>query len=153
VLFDENQYHCTSSQILSTPVSQASYQVTPLHFGSLQIVVPPPMVSTTPASSLSPKDSPAIVASSPGNFNSYKSSLNLEPHPPLHPTALHHSPASPLPHSIASSPILPASPPSRTHTMTTRSMNQIFKPKQIHIVTKHLLPQTIEPTCVSQAIT
>jgi len=37
--------------------------------------------------------------------------------------------------------------------MTTRSMNQIFKPKQIHTVTKHPLPQTIEPTCVSQAIT
>jgi ABC-type dipeptide/oligopeptide/nickel transport system permease subunit len=37
--------------------------------------------------------------------------------------------------------------------MTTRSMNQIFKPKQLHIVTKHLLPQTLEPTCVSQTIT
>jgi hypothetical protein len=32
-------------------------------------------------------------------------------------------------------------------------MNQIFKPKQLHTVTKHPLPQTLEPTCVSQAIT
>ncbi|XP_042962629.1 uncharacterized mitochondrial protein AtMg00820-like [Carya illinoinensis] len=36
--------------------------------------------------------------------------------------------------------------------MTTRSMNQIYKPKQLHSVTKHPLPETIEPTCVSQAI-
>ena len=36
--------------------------------------------------------------------------------------------------------------------MTTRSMNQIFKPKQLHTVTKHPLPETIEPTCVSQAV-
>lgn len=37
--------------------------------------------------------------------------------------------------------------------MTTRSMNQIFRPKQLHVVTKHPLPQTLKPTCVSQAIT
>jgi len=81
VLFDKTQYHYPSSQILSKPVSPASHQVTPLHFGSPQIAVPPPMVSTTPISSLSPKDSPAIVASSPGNFNTPASSLNLEQHP------------------------------------------------------------------------
>jgi hypothetical protein len=153
VLFDETQYHYTSSQILSKPVSPASHQVTPLHFGFLPIAVPPPMVSTTPASSLSPEDSHAIVASSPGNFNNHASSLNLEQHPPLHPTELDHSPTSPLPHSIVSSPIPPANPPPRTRTMTTRFMNQIFKPKQLHTVTKHPLPQTLEPTYVSQAIT
>lgn len=36
--------------------------------------------------------------------------------------------------------------------MTIRSMNQIFKPKQLHVVTKHPLPQTIEPTNVNRAI-
>ena len=36
--------------------------------------------------------------------------------------------------------------------MTTRSMNQIFKPKQLNSVSKHPFPQTIEPTSVSQAI-
>jgi len=152
VLFDETQYHCTSSQILSKPVSPASHQVTPLHFGFPQIDVPPPMVSTTPTSSLSPEDSPAIVASSLGNFNTPASSLNLEQHPSLHPTELH-SPTSPLPHSTVSSPIPPVNTPHRTRTMTTRSMNQIFKPKQLHTVTKHPLPHTLEPTCVSQAIT
>lgn len=47
---------------------------------------------------------------------------------------------------------LPKNPPSRTHSMTTRSMNNIFKPKQIRVVTKHPLPSTIEPTCVSQSV-
>ena len=36
--------------------------------------------------------------------------------------------------------------------MTTRSMNKIFKPKQLNYVSKHPLPETIEPTCVSQAL-
>ena len=31
-------------------------------------------------------------------------------------------------------------------------MNNIYKPKQIHLTTKHPLPQPIEPTCVSQAL-
>jgi hypothetical protein len=36
--------------------------------------------------------------------------------------------------------------------MTTRSMNQIIKPKQLNSVTKYPLPQTFESTCVLQAI-
>ena len=42
--------------------------------------------------------------------------------------------------------------PQRTHTMTIRSMYQIFKPKQLHTVSKYPLSSTIEPTNVSQAI-
>jgi hypothetical protein len=78
VLFDENQHHYTSSQILSKSVSHANHQVTPLHFGSPQIAVPPPMISTTPASSLSPEHSLAIVASSLGNFNTLEYIWNLK---------------------------------------------------------------------------
>ena len=48
--------------------------------------------------------------------------------------------------------VQPETPPTRTHTMVTRSMNIIFKPKQIHTVTKHPIPPTLEPTCVSQAV-
>jgi len=44
------------------------------------------------------------------------------------------------------------SQPQRTHSMITRSMNQIYKPKQFHVVTKHLLPHAIEPSCVRQAL-
>ena len=36
--------------------------------------------------------------------------------------------------------------------MTTRSLNNIFKPKQLHLTTKHPLPSSIEPTCVTQAL-
>jgi hypothetical protein len=31
-------------------------------------------------------------------------------------------------------------------------MNQIFKPKQLNSATKHPIPDTIEPTYVSQAV-
>ena len=40
----------------------------------------------------------------------------------------------------------------RLHQMTTRSMNKFFKPKQLNSMSKHPLPETIEPTCVSQAL-
>ena len=36
--------------------------------------------------------------------------------------------------------------------MTTRSMHNIFKPKQLNTVSKHSLPPSLEPTCVSQAV-
>ena len=54
--------------------------------------------------------------------------------------------------SVPINSVQPETPPTRTHTMVTRSMNNIFKPKQIHIVTKHPIPPTLEPTCVSQAV-
>jgi len=44
------------------------------------------------------------------------------------------------------------SQPQRTHSMVTRSINQIYKPKQFHVVTKHLIPHAIEPRCVIQAL-
>jgi len=37
------------------------------------------------------------------------------------------------------------------HRMTTRSMNDIYKPKQSFVVTKHPLPPTLEPTSASKA--
>jgi len=37
----------------------------------------------------------------------------------------------------------------RHHHMTTRSMNKIFVPKQLHKTITHPLP---EPTCVSQVL-
>jgi len=44
------------------------------------------------------------------------------------------------------------SQPQRTHSMITRSMNQIYKPEQFHVVTKHPLPCAIEPSCVRQVL-
>ena len=36
--------------------------------------------------------------------------------------------------------------------MVTRSINQIYKPKQFHVVTKHPITHAIEPSCVRQAL-
>ncbi|XP_019430787.1 PREDICTED: uncharacterized protein LOC109338103 [Lupinus angustifolius] len=36
--------------------------------------------------------------------------------------------------------------------MTTRSQNNIFKPKQILTTTKHALPENLEPSTVTQAL-
>jgi hypothetical protein len=54
---------------------------------------------------------------------------------------------------------LPPSPPhpsnlalNRAHSMVTRSMNNIYKPKQVNIITKHPLPNTAKPTCVGHAL-
>nr|TKR58948.1 hypothetical protein D5086_0000326830 [Populus alba] len=41
----------------------------------------------------------------------------------------------------------------RTHTMTTRSMNDIYKPKKSFVVTKHPLPPCLEPTTIFEALT
>ncbi|OMP09871.1 hypothetical protein CCACVL1_01028 [Corchorus capsularis] len=43
-------------------------------------------------------------------------------------------------------------PAARTHPMVTRSQNNIFKPKVLNTVTKHPLPETVEPTNAAQAI-
>jgi hypothetical protein len=50
----------------------------------------------------------------------------------------------------------PAVPPNnaaRPHRMTTRSMNNIYKPKTSFVVTKYPLPPSLEPTSVTEALT
>lgn len=69
-------------------------------------------------------------------------SLNSNTNPLLEPMAVHDD------HHSDS----PPSPSHRIHTMTTRSMNNIHKPKQFNSVAKHPPPPTIEPTCVGQAL-
>jgi hypothetical protein len=41
----------------------------------------------------------------------------------------------------------------RVHRMTTRSMNDIYKPKKSFLVTKHPLPSSLEPSSVAAALT
>jgi hypothetical protein len=48
--------------------------------------------------------------------------------------------------------VVPNPQPQRTHSMITRSLNKIYKAKQFHVITKHPLPNAIEPNCVSQAL-
>jgi hypothetical protein len=48
--------------------------------------------------------------------------------------------------------VLPTAEP-RPHRMVTRSMNNIYKPKSLFMVTKHPLPPSLEPISVTQALT
>jgi histone deacetylase 1/2 len=48
--------------------------------------------------------------------------------------------------------VLPTDEP-RPHRMITRSMNNIYKPKSLFMVTKHQLPSSVEPTSATQALT
>ena len=104
----------------------------------------------------------AIFASSPGNclesssspfrdLQSLNSCPNSSPsHEHLHSNSNSHT--NPLSTAINHHSEPPPPPSHRIHTMTTRSMNNIHKPKQFNSVTKHPLPPTIEPTCVGQAL-
>lgn len=47
---------------------------------------------------------------------------------------------------------LPNHTESRTHNIVTRSMNNIYKPKKLFLVTKHPIPLSLEPTNVNQAL-
>ncbi|KAG6791114.1 hypothetical protein POTOM_000226 [Populus tomentosa] len=58
------------------------------------------------------------------------------------------SPSLELPHSI-----VPAQPTERMHNMTTRSMNDIYRPKKSFLVTKHPIPSSLEPLNVAAALT
>ena len=182
MLFDETQDQSSLSQHGSSVLTQKPPDpspLLPLFFGAHQFAVPSSLAPGAPASLQPSKGSPAIVAASSCTFGPsgslLRDSLPVINHPPSHPTPPlddtrtasplnlpSHSPI-PTPDTHLGPDFSPSSsdftnppktdtPPQRTHNMTTRSMNQIFKPKQIHTVSKHPLPQTIEPTSVSQAI-
>nr|KYP33681.1 Retrovirus-related Pol polyprotein from transposon TNT 1-94 [Cajanus cajan] len=98
-----------------------------------------PVLDPSPSSNLSPSSSP------------------ISPYVPSpHPSS---TPATSINEYTLSSPLASVDPPppcssapKSTHPMTTRSKNGIFKPKQVHTVTKFPLPSHVEPTCFSQAI-
>ena len=182
VLFNETQDQSSLSQHGSSVLTQKppdSPPFLPLFFGAHRFAVLSSLTAGAPASLQPSEGSPAIVATSSGTFGPSNSllhdSLPVINHPPSHPTPplddtrtaspLNIPSHSPIPtqdthlgldfsppSSDFTNPPQTDTPPQRTHNMTTRSMNQIFKPKQIHTVSKHPLPQTIEPTSVSQAI-
>jgi hypothetical protein len=170
VLFDENKHFFKPSTPMSSPLPHkpsASQTWLPLSLAPSMFVIPP-----SPPPSKHQKSTPAIVTSSSGNFEnpSNHSILNFSQnlshhtpslHDPLHDT-LHNSNQSSSDTTLSSHPNSPYQhylnlpkthePPQRTHNMTTKSMKKIFKPKQLNTMSKYPLPQTIEPTSVSQAL-
>ena len=116
-------------------------------------------------------DAPAMVTALPGNplvstsFNLSSQLVlcstghNLTPTnpdpPPSIPSNYHTTGPRPTTQSEIETQLTahhPQPSTSRPHQMTTRSMNKIFKPKQLNNVTKHPIPDTIEPTCVNQVV-
>ena len=128
--------------------------------------VPPVPLTLLPQPLLVPMRGNAIFASSLGNCLDFSSSLfwdmqslnscpnSSQSHEHLHSNSNSHT--NPLSEPMVVHDDHHSDPPlphfHRIHTMTTRSMNNIHKPKQFNSVTKHPLPPTIEPTCVGQAL-
>jgi len=52
---------------------------------------------------------------------------------------------------VSHSPVVPLPIEPRPYRMVTHSMNNIYKPKSLFMVTKHPLPLSLEPTSVTQA--
>ena len=158
VLFDEAR---TNDSIKSAPTESSSSPavhlspapmpppVQPVSSGSATTVpLSPPGNCSYPPSPISSNSlnfldtvNPNPCPSAPNDISDF--SPNSHSHTQQDITA-----SSPTPHHSSS----PTPPVHRTHTMTTRSMNNIFKPKQLNTVTKHPLPHSLEPTCVTQAL-
>ena len=99
---------------------------------------PSPSLDTAATSSAS---SPGIT---PSLYPSISESINNLHHEHLHSNShaflasIASASTSPLP-----CPAQIATIPTRNHSMTTRSMNNIFKPKQLNTVSKHSLPPSL----------
>ena len=73
---------------------------------------------------------------------------------PPSPLPLHSNSSIELPAPIVSENNIqiPVNTEVRVHRMTTRSMNDIYKPKNSFLVTKHPLPSSLEPSSVTAAL-
>jgi len=146
VLFDENHH------VLPIPPDVSSHPL-PTSVSSLFVPVPcSPSVSmpSHPSSSSTQEGDTTIATSSSSNIYVPQSPLpqlsstcnpspsNLLPSSPINPTPP--NPSAPVPSS------------SHVHPMITRSMHNIFKPKQLNMVTKHPLPEIVESSNVTQAL-
>lgn len=67
--------------------------------------------------------------------------------------AISPSPLSSIPSDLQQPPAqIPHTPNTSLHPVTTRSKSGIFKPEKVNLVTKYPLPDSVEPTCVTQAL-
>ena len=150
VVFDESQHSLSMSHSsfphtsLSPPTVQPG--LVPASSMSYHALCPPPNLMD---------DVHAIVAFPLGNSASshHFASLDSADTPSNHtsfPDTLSSLPPSSTPQLESSSHQFIPLP--RLHPMRTRSMNQIFKPKQIFFITKHPISLPIKPTSVREAI-
>ncbi|KAF9660615.1 hypothetical protein SADUNF_SadunfUnG0007800 [Salix dunnii] len=102
------------------------------------------------------KTTPVQVTAPPAQADSGTHSPSSPVNSPTHSPSHDISPIqSQSPNSPSSIPVSsPAQPPPapRTHTMCTRSMNHIYKPKHMYSATLHPLPLPLEPTSPAEVI-
>ncbi|GKV15734.1 hypothetical protein SLEP1_g26493 [Rubroshorea leprosula] len=109
-------------------------------------------ISLNPSTSAHPTSKEPHLEHLSPTHGSPRAHLPSLPSSPIH---LVSSSPSTTSSSSTSSPTMSAphpTGPTRTHSMTTRSQNNIFKPRTLFLATKHPLDSSIEPTCVSQAL-
>lgn len=87
----------------------------------------------------------------------YHTTTSSPDEPSSAPLSHQHAPmqqSPPLPPATTSSlaPSAEPAPLQRTHSMRTRSLNNIHKPKSLHAATKHPLSSDVEPTSVMQVL-
>ena len=149
VLFDENHH---VPPIPPDVPPHSSHSLLPSVSPSFIPVPCSSSVSMPPHQSLSStqEGDTTIAASSSGNIYVPQSLLHQLPSKsnPSPSDLLSSSPINPTPLN----PSAPVTSSSRVHPMITRSMHNIFKSKQINLVSKHPLPETIEPSTVTQAL-
>ncbi|KAL6319902.1 hypothetical protein AAG906_036975 [Vitis piasezkii] len=138
VIFDEPNTPTLSS---TKPKSQTTKSHNaPLFFNAQVTLVPSPTPSALLPASTTPEGVAAIDVSSSGNLDYYQKCYFVDL------IIIAKNSQNPNAQIISNPPV------QRLHQMTTQSMNKNFKPKQLNSVSKHPLPKTIEPTCVSQAL-
>ena len=125
VVFDESHFPFSTFAPVTIPsLSISGVKAQDLHIPAVPSIGLPPSSTTT------------VLTSSPTASSLSSPPPTQPPSTDIHP---HTSPAA-------------SQHPIRTHPMTTRSMNNIHKPKQLYLATKYPLPSPKEPTCVSQAL-
>ena len=142
VLFVENQFpFLNKTKVSSNIPSTETSTWTP----ALDFPIQSPILETKTDN---PNPTPILQTSPRCSSSASDISSNIQTSAPRQQVVSSH--ANPTSSSQVSNPI----PDSlvRVHPMTTRSQNNIFKPKQLHSVTKHPLPEATQPTCATQAV-
>ena len=139
VTFDESVYPfkqvSMQSPTDSSPPETSSFSGPILQLASRELPAITRAQGVIPSASSTPSEDPALV-------QPQEAPLSTSNQVTLRPSTSVSQPENSI----------PSSPPPCPRTIITRSMNNIFRPKQLHTTTKHPLPEPPEPSCVSEAL-
>lgn len=155
VQFVEDTFPFETIKDFSEPVSRASSTgTTEISSFPLTILHPLSPTSRPTLPSMHPPSCPQQInpiIPPPAHIDFNTPNINPTTTPPpnhIEPVA----PNIPSSQDVAEPPSCHLRDGSSIHPMTTRSKSRIFKPKKVHFVSKHPLPESVEPTCVTQAL-